>query len=398
MLVLALTGCGFQVNGGSTGDTAGDGAGPDAIDSSVIDGPLDAPNTVAPCARLSLGSDHSCALRDGNVYCWGQNAFGETGGGSQTTPVALPLPTISMGTRSYTTCAVANDGTVRCWGMNDAGQVGDNTIGQNRGAPVLVQGMTGAVEVAAGRSHACARRANGTIRCWGSNASGQLGDGTNTPHYTAVNDVTGLTGQVGIATGGSHTCSHGNGAGWCWGENGYGQLGDGTTMDKNLPLGAPVTGVTQMGPASFSSGSDVGAHTCAITNGQVRCWGDNAFGQLGDGTQTDSPTPVLVAGITDAVQIAMGRWHVCALHATGTVSCWGRNLDGEIGDGTQSIRRSPVDVGLTGVVNIGAGGYHSCAINASRQLYCWGENGSGQLGDGSTTRRTSPRLAFNLCP
>lgn len=399
-LLFVVAGCGFQLDLGVAGDDAPIADAPEG-DGEVLDASPDAPMTQPPCAQLALGSDHSCALRDGSVYCWGQNGFGELGGTGWPTPVALPVPTVSLGSRAYTTCAAGNDGSVRCWGLNDNGQTGSNAVGGTRPTPVLVQGMDGAVQVIAGRGHACARRANGTVRCWGSNSSGQLGDGTMTSRATAVSDVLNLTGLAQISAGGSHTCAHAaNGAAWCWGDNGYMQLGNNSTTDSPTPIPVPVTGVTQMGPASFSSVDQqfVGAHTCAITGGLVRCWGDNAFGQLGNGTAADSPTPVLAAGLPDAVQIAMGRWHVCALRAGGTVMCWGRNLNGEVGDGTLVQKTVPVNVGLTNIVHIGAGGQHACAINTAREMYCWGLNTTGQLGDGTLIQRTSPVRSLAICP
>ena len=393
-LLLVLAGCGFRLDAGV---------------SPVEDAPqLEIEGDVGPdarmpptsCAQLALGSDHTCALRrsDSNVYCWGSNGLGELGGGSATVPVNLGIATVDLSSRAYTTCAVATDGTVRCWGMNDGGQIGDNTISGTR--PVsLVMGMAGAVQVAAGRSHTCARRADGSMRCWGSNTSGQLGDGTTISKLSALSDVSGLTGVARVTTGGS-TCAHtAAGMGWCWGDNTHGQLGDGTTNRSLVPLAMPVMNVRRTGPASFSVPPDSGAYACAIVGtGEVWCWGDNAFGQLGNGTTTDSPTPVLATGITDAVEITMGRWHVCALLGSGRVSCWGHNLYCEVGNGTAQVASSPVDVGLTNVVAVGAGGFHSCAITETNQLSCWGLNASGQLGDGTTVQRNAPVSSVAVCP
>jgi len=398
-LLLAVAGCGFHIGPAAT---TGDDAPPDALgDGADRDAVQDGPVLAVACAQLALGSDHTCALRrsNGSVYCWGQNAFGELGGGSATAAVNLPLPAVDLSGRAYTTCAAATDGTVRCWGYNDNGQIGDTTIGGTRG-PTLVQGMAGAVQLAAGRSHVCARRSDGSLRCWGSNSSGQLGDGTFTSQLSAITDVSGLTGTARVAAGGSHTCAHAtDGRGWCWGDNTYQQLGDGTMTPRSFALAVPVQNVRRLGPASFSVPPDVGAHTCAIIDGgEVWCWGDNAFGQLGNGLTADSATPVRATGIADALELAMGRWHVCALRASGQVACWGRNYYGEVGDGTTQVRRAPVDVGLADVVTVGAGGFHTCAINAANEMFCWGLNGSGQLGDGTATTRTSPVRSLTVCP
>ena len=388
-IVIVLAGCGFETRiPSASGDGAPTG---DALD-------LDSAQQTVACARLALGSDHSCALRDGQVYCWGSSTFGVRGGGSETTAVGLPAPTVHLASGKYTTCAVAMDGSVRCWGYNDAGQLGINVLGGQSTTPVVVMGMAGAVQVGTGRSQACARRANGTVRCWGSNSEGQLGDGSTTTQLTAATDVMNLTGAVDLALTASHACARdaaGNAV--CWGSNTYGQLGDGSTTARSTPIPAPVNGVSWIGTASFSA-DIAGAHSCAIVSGQVKCWGDNAVGQLGNGSTTDSTSPVTATGISDAVQVVTGRWHVCARHATGRVSCWGRNLDGEVGDGTQNVRSSPVDVGLVDVVELGAGGFHTCAITKSKELYCWGLNSSTQLGIATGTRYLTPTKSFALCP
>jgi alpha-tubulin suppressor-like RCC1 family protein len=341
------------------------------------------------------GSEHTCAvLVAGGAKCWGANFSGQLGDGTNVnrnmpatvSGVAGSVSAIASG--SEHTCALSTGGAAVCWGANFSGQLGDGT-NLNRNTPVNVSGLSGGVSaVAAGSEHTCAVTAGG-VKCWGANFSGQLGDGTNVNRNAPVS-VPGLSGSVtSIAAGSSHMCAlTTDGSLWCWGANFSGQLGDGTNVNRNTPV--KVSGLLG-GVSEVAAGSE---HTCALTKGgALACWGANFSGQLGDGTNVNRNTPVMiVSGLSRTVTgIAAGSEHTCAV-VPGAVKCWGANFSGQLGDGTNVNRGTPVNVfGIAGGVSeIVAGSSHTCALSTSGAMVCWGANFSGQLGDGTNLNRSTP--------
>jgi alpha-tubulin suppressor-like RCC1 family protein len=238
---------------------------------------------------------------------------------------------------------------------------------------------------------------DGSVRCWGDDTYGELGDGQTERIELHAVDAPGFRGATELALGTFHTCAlYPDRTVQCVGRNSYGNfgngaLGDGTAADRATL--APVVGLSNV--VHIAAGA---FHTCAVLgDGTVRCWGGNTYGQCGDGTRDDQVnqgrlSPVQVSGITDAVRVAAGEIHTCALLADETVACWGTNAYGNLGTGTKNdTHLTPVPVaGLSGVVSISVGSYHSCALIADGTMKCWGDNGWGQLGDGTTTQRLVP--------
>jgi alpha-tubulin suppressor-like RCC1 family protein len=344
---------------------------------------------------LAVGYGHTCALtRSGAVWCWGLNDKGQLGDGSRTNrPIPVEVRGLSGGVAAIAaggrhTCALTREGGVKCWGENQSGQLGDGTLADHP-APVDVVGLNGiATAVAAGAGHTCALIDSGAVQCWGWDAAGQLGDGKTLDNKIPVN-VKGLDATItAVAAGYKHTCAlTEDGEMRCWGLNAAGQLGDGTTTTS----GSPVSVVGLGSPVLSLSAGD--GHTCALMkNHAVKCWGDNSAGQLGDDTGRNSAVPVPVIGLTDgALAVSAGSGHTCAVTESGP-KCWGRNLFGQLGNDTLDNSLHPVAVvgfSLT-AVSLAVGGNHTCGVTAGGGVRCWGNNAFGQLGDGTTVDRSMP--------
>jgi alpha-tubulin suppressor-like RCC1 family protein len=294
----------------------------------------DRPTFVA----LSVGDFATCGVSSQDrVYCWGSNNSGQLGIGQsffELQSARLPLQTSgdihyrSVSTRLFHACGVAMNGTVYCWGRGGNGQLGDGS-NRDRFVPGPVAGPSFR-EVTTGLYHTCGVAEDGRAWCWGAHALGQLGNGT-LPSATAGSlvptEVSGGLSFTVIAAGRDHTCAlTSQGRAYCWGSNTSGQIGDGSTTSRPTPTAVA-------GTEAFLTISAGNAHTCAVTrNGRAYCWGLNESGQLGNGGTESTLLPVRVSGSLRFAAISAAYQHTCALTAAGGTWCWGSNSRQQLGN------------------------------------------------------------------
>ena len=318
------------------------------------------------------------------------NNNGQLGDGTMT-DTARPVQVTALGSVVQVsagdshTCARKTDGTLWCWGYNNQGTLGDGTT-TRRTSPVQVTALgASVVEVSAGGAQTCARKADGTLWCWGGNSDGAVGDGTMTDALTPV-QVTALGSDVAeVDAGNAFTCARKtDNTLWCWGANTFGKLGDGTVIGHPLP--AQVIALGNM-VAHVALGYE---NVCVLkTDGTTWCWGLNLFGTVGDGTTTDRLTPAQAPSLaTDVVQLSLHEAHACARKADGTIWCWGDSHYGSLGleEGTDD-RSVPIQVkGFSGAaVELTTGRYHNCVRLGDGSVWCWGYDTHGELGAGTVS-------------
>ena len=398
---------------------------------------------------ISAGGDHTCALSDaGTVWCWGTNHSGQLGNNhhrGSVHPVQVcadeacvrPLQNVvELSAGLSHTCALLDGGTVKCWGRSWAGELGLPDTPDSfcvdyfcRRAPVTVcqeydetarlctQHLTGIISVSAGGLHTCALRSEGSITCWGANFIGQLGNGTETSGVNALaqgsvlnGDGTPITDAVAIDAGYVHNCAlTQDSTVRCWGAD-FGRLSDGRDCDRTCATAGVVCEVVDpeedgceqpLRDVQQLAAGD--SHTCALqADGDVKCWGHNHVGELGNGDPSEVEPPVLVGGLAGVVSLDASWDFTCALLVDGSVRCWGSNLAGQLGNGdgygasvdgefTVELELAPVPVcvrlqddvcleELSGVTVLGVGRLHVCVLESSSGAKCWGDDTYGQLG------------------
>jgi alpha-tubulin suppressor-like RCC1 family protein len=319
-----------------------------------------------------------------NAVAWGQNLYRQLGNGSNNAEFDVPVQVtglkfvVSVAAGARHSLALIANGDVDAWGSNVNGQLGNGT-NNTASTPAEVPGLTGAKAIAAGEADSFALTGSGTVDAWGNNESGQLGDGTLEERLSPV-AVKGLTGVTAIAAGKEYALALlSNGTVKAWGANEDGQLGNGSFKSSSAPVA--VKGLTKV--IAIAAGEDFSM--ALLSNGTVMAWGNNFYSQLGNpAVEEHSDVPVEVVGLSGVTSIAAGSTHALALLSGGTVMAWGEDKFGEIGNGTmKSEVEPPVAVtGLEGVTAIAAGSQFSVAVAGGGKVMTWGIDNWGQLGDG----------------
>jgi alpha-tubulin suppressor-like RCC1 family protein len=367
---------------------------------------------LAVNAPVAAGTQHALAISSGTVRAWGRDNHGQLGNGAttdgnwSTTPVTVSglSNVVSIGAGDAHGLAIKSDGTLWAWGLNDSGQLGDGNPPYSKNSPVQVTGLPSTtvakvVAVSGGLGHTLALLDNGTIWSWGSNSHGQLGRTGTTSTAGQVTLPAGYTAE-GIAAGTFHSLAllRNNTTLvtyiYAWGRNDQSQLADGTTTNRTAPV--QVTGLpTNAGvPVDVEAGIEYSLAVFEDSNGTrtVWGWGDNLYGQLGNGTRTDSSSAVQVSSLTGATVVSAGRWqtaHSMAL-VSGGVWAWGADAYGEIGDNRSAscanggYQTTPYQTSLSSADYVAAGGEFSVAHLSDGTVWTWGLNTYGRLGLGST--------------
>ncbi|MEO8693364.1 MAG: hypothetical protein ABI658_07590 [Acidimicrobiales bacterium] len=351
--------------------------------------------------QVVAGDQHVCALTsDGTAYCWGYNRMGQLGDGSNTdrkvpTPVAGSTKFARLAAGRYFTCGVTSAGATLCWGDNSSGQLGNGATGAgadtaNKNAPVPVQGNIALQSIVTGQNHVCGLTAAGAAYCWGSYPSGQLGNASGQDQTAPGRSAAALTLKSLALGGDNHACglTTADGTAWCWGNNTFGQLGDGKKSNAAQNQPSTVTGGLKFTTLALGR-----THTCGlIADGSAYCWGSNAQGQLGDGTVAERLAPVKAAPALKFASLTAGDSQTCGVTADGAAHCWGNNATGQLGSGTSGGQQTAA-VAVTGGVkfaSLSGGEEFTCGVATDRTVYCWGSNRVGWLGDGTDVARTAP--------
>ncbi len=345
---------------------------------------------TGPFLVASIG--HTCALTSsGQAYCWGENEDGQLGDGSRTdrltpVPVVGGIEFAALAATYVHTCGLDRVGRAFCWGPAGWGRLGNQ--GGDQLEPGPVQPEIPFISIGAGWDHTCAVAYDGQAYCWGRNEEGELGHAAGPEEWVpAPVDQGGLRFRS-VASNRYHNCAvTDEGSVYCWGDNASGQLGDGTSVNRDAPVHVQIPGAVVGTTVGFE-------HSCAWTDdGRGYCWGRGWNGELGYGGYDASLTPIQIDAPGKWARLSAGNSFTCGILDTGGAFCWGSHWRGTLGyvspGGWETARPEPVQ-GLPGVFEISTGGIHACALSQGGNAFCWGGKDTGQLGTGDTFLRLSP--------
>lgn len=373
-------------------------------------------------AQVSVGWGYECGIASNSqAYCWGLNSNGQFGNGT-TTNSSIPVPVdrsgvlngltiLSISAGSIRTCAIASDHNAYCWGNNDNGELGDGTTNDSL-VPVAVDtsgnfsGKT-VLSISTGTASTCAIASNNLLYCWGDAGTGQLGNASGVDRSSPVPVSTSgvLSGKtiLSVQVANKRACALASDHQvYCFGMNTYGQLGNSTKSDSGIPVAVTTSGALA-GKTILKLALGVNSHSCVLaSDNRPYCWGLNTSGQLGNGTRTDSSSPVAV-DMTGTLSgkyvftISTGSGNTCVVASDNEPYCWGVGDHGELGNNTfPSSVSLPTTVLSTGALNgkslidTQVGQTDICTIASDAQNYCWGDNTYGQLGNGNTNDSSVP--------
>lgn len=377
------------------------------------------PKPVSGITEVAVGVHHTCAKRDGHLYCWGYNHRGILGVGPDSPdfppqPDTVVVPTRVIGLESISgivtialdydfSCALSGAGRVYCWGANEDGQLGTGDR-LPRAEPTMVEALPRADRLDVSFGKACATTGGGEVWCWG---SGELGNGSGTGKGRQVQLEPVVVAELSGAEQIDGECLLRGGEVWCWGHNAGGQVGNGEggceydgplcPHSKCLPdmtckyVGKPVAAIGLAGVVEL----DAGTHQryARMPDGVVWQWGQT--GHTMSIEPRDIYRPMPRTDLPKLVELSAGGVHACGRTEAGELWCWGNNSFGQLGfqpTGNDEGQGPRVVAGLPKVHAIAAGFYYTCVLagEGEPQIWCWGANGNGQLGDGTIDRRAEP--------
>jgi len=350
--------------------------------------------TATNWRSVSVGYYHVLALKtDGTLWAWGSNLQGQLGtGGSLSAPQLTPQQVgtattwASISAGENHSLAIRQDGTLWSWGNDSYGQLGQGGGSQfGSYTPYKVGTDTDWRSVDAGAAHSLALKTTGTLWGWGNNTNGQVGTGGTGNNLLVPTQIGTTTTWRSISAGRFHSVAiRQDGTLWAWGNNYYGQLGDGTTTAQATPHQAGTLTSWQSASAGIN-------HTAALrTDNTCWAWGSNAVNQLGP-TGGLQLTPVQIVPPTTWREVATGTSYTLAIRSDDTLWGWGYNADGELGLGHTTNQITPQQVGTaTTWASVSAAVYHAVAVRTDGTLWAWGFNGNGRLGVGNTTNQLAP--------